>query len=116
MFKETKSCEAMFYLDDSGYEITREAFLSELFCVANSYGQHGYMLYVGPGYVPLRVAVISWNESQAVESFEDWCRRTDRQEEINQADEEDAYWCEYELLIEVIPVPEITSWGKRSTT
>jgi hypothetical protein len=121
MFDNTKKCNAHFYLDDSGYELSREIFIKELFRGVEEWDQTGFMLYVGAGYVPLAVAVISWNESDAVSLFEEWARKSDRAEEIGE-DEEWLKACEadpdncpeptYELHIEVIPNPIVRMPGE----
>lgn len=104
-FKDTNQINAMFYLDDSGQEMERQYFLKEL---VEDDGQKGFMLYVGGGYVPLSVAVIHWNESDAVGTFEEWCRNNDRLDEIGEdKDDDDEDWGTYELFIETIPEPVI---------
>jgi hypothetical protein len=107
MQDDTKNLDAMYYLDDSGDEITREEFLKELFYATNWMDQKGFMLYVGGGYVPLRVAVISWNESDAHSTFQDWARRVGRLDEISEDDDDAEDYGEYEAFVEVIPQPEI---------
>lgn len=116
LFEDTRRCNAMFYLDEHGKEITRHEFVHELKDWA------GLMLYVGGGYVPLRVAMLTLDgpkdryvdEGGAVSAFEEWCRSNGRAEEIG----EDAEWQEkveadpdntpspeYELMIQRIPYP-----------
>ena len=83
LFEETKKADAHYYLDDVGLEIDRQELLEEMF----NFNQPAYMLYVGEGFVPLRVAVVAWNESDAVEVMEDWARKTGRSDEIGEDDE-----------------------------
>lgn len=107
MLEQTRTCDAHYYLDDTGSELTREEFLRQ------NPAWHSVMLYVGPGFVPLRVAVLTADardthrlgsdEAAAVEVFDEWCRRTDRLDEIGEGDPTDPYFGEYELRIEAIP-------------
>ncbi len=68
------------------------------------------MLYVGGGFVPLRVAVLTTNarrwkavdEGDAVDAFEDWCRKTGREAEIGE-DDPNVEEPSYELFFERIP-------------
>jgi hypothetical protein len=107
MQDDTKNLDAMYYLDDSGDEITREEFLKELFYATNWMDQKGFMLYVGGGYVPLRVAVIAWHESDAFATFEEYARNAGQLGEINEHDVDADNYGEYEAFVEVIPQPEI---------
>lgn len=115
--EDTANANAMVYLDDSSHEISRMDFLEQ---VHN--GQWSYMLYVGGGYVPLRVAVTTNShrhfqvsgESEAIETFEEWARE-ERPEEIGEGPDyekevqeaiaagEEPPTPEYELYMEVVP-------------
>lgn len=109
VFEDTKLCKAHFYLDDQGYEITREQLLVA-YLYDRSFGAPSltaYMLYVGTGFVPLTVAVIAREESDAVGAFEEWCRRNDRLGEIHEDDPDSEDWGEYECHIEIIPIPRL---------
>lgn len=116
LFEDTRKCDAMRYLDEHGHEITRHQFVHELKEWA------GLMLYVGGGYVPLRVAVLTLDgakdryvdEGAAVSAFEEWARNSGRAEEIGEDDEylakvkadpDNTPSPEYELMIERIPYP-----------
>jgi hypothetical protein len=114
LFEYTKKADAHFYLDDSGHEMNKGEFIEELFCSMKNMGQNGYMFYIGEGE-PLRIAVISWSEGDALSTMEEWIRNEGRQEEIG----EDADWLErleinpnaapeYSLHVEVIPRPRIS--------
>lgn len=108
LFDDTQNVSAMFYLDYSGLQITRREFLQAFRAETrhpSRYDLHGYMLYVGDGYVPLTIAVLAYNESDAIGAFEDWCRRTGREDEIAEDDESiaDGYEGEYQLVIQQIP-------------
>jgi len=110
---DTLTASADFYLDDTGNEITRKELLEQV-----RDGWYAFMLYVGDGYVPLRVAVLTRSargfhqpdESEAVSIFEEWARNTGRGEEIG---EDEDYFAalergeepdrEYSLQIEIIP-------------
>ena len=95
MFEDTRNCKADFYLDDSVNEITRDEFLEE------NKEWHGHMLYVGGGFCPLQVAVLTCNArgyygpdwSAAVEIAEEWAMQNGR----------DDFEDEYVLYIEDIP-------------
>jgi len=114
---ETLTCDAMLYLDYDGKEMwlggpdapatPRDAFLRRLI------EDRGYMLYIGGGYVPLRVAVMSlvgysqdlWHgEADAVSTFGDWALQN-RPEELCENPLTGEY--EYELVIQPIPRPQI---------
>lgn len=113
VFDDTKNCKASFYLDEWGHEITKQDFILQLADWA------GVMLYIGGGYCPLQVAVLTTSdptrqnidESSAVSAMEEWARRTGREEEIGEDEEYDAKvqadpdnaQAEYELVIERIP-------------
>jgi hypothetical protein len=116
LFDDTKKCNAMRYLNEHGDEITRHEFVHEL----KEYA--GVMLYVGGGYVPLAVAVLTLDsaktrhvdEGAAVEAFEDWCRKNGRADEIGEdaeylakvkADPDNTPSPEYECIIQRIPHP-----------
>jgi hypothetical protein len=104
MNEQTRTCNAHFYLDDAGGELSREKFLEELI----SFDQDGYMLYVGAGFMPLRVAVAALSEDDAADIFEDWCRKTGREDEINETEDvpEDE-WGVYDYTVERIPQPRV---------
>lgn len=76
MFEDTH-CQADFYLDDTGYEVAREQFLWD------NEQWHGHMLYIGCGFCPLRVAVLTCNArgfhgpdwSGALATVEEWAQR-----------------------------------------
>lgn len=55
VFKKTRRCDAHYYLDENGYQIGRKRFLEE------NKDWYGWMIYVGPGYVHLRLAVLTCN-------------------------------------------------------
>ena len=96
MLDNTRNCQADFYLDDSGNEIDRDEFLEE------NKEWHGHMLYVGGGFCPLQVAVLTcnargyygpdWGAAAAI--AEDWAVDTGHR---------DWFEGEYELRIEDIP-------------
>ena len=117
LFTETMTCDAMVYLDYDGKEMymggpdapatPREAFLRRLV------EDRGYMLYIGGGLVPLRVAVMSLEsynsradigENDAVCTFEEWALSS-RPEELCENPATGEY--EYELVIQPIPRPQI---------
>lgn len=117
VYEDTAKADAHFYLDERGNEITRREFLEELY-----EGYYAYMIYVGGGYVPLRVAVLTvshrryraGDEGSAIEAFEEWAREN-RPEEIGEGPEfekevqeaiergEEPPQPEYEASIEEIP-------------
>ena len=78
MLENTKKCQADFYLDDSGNEISRDEFLME------NREWRGHMLYVGGDLCPLRMAVLTCNArgsygpdwGAAVAIAEDWAAGT----------------------------------------
>ena len=105
LFKDTKECNASLYLDYVGYEITRDELL-----LAILNGDKAAMLYVGGGYVPLTVAVVVMAHDdicEACSTFEDWCRKNDRLDEIGEDEPESEWFGEYECHIEQIPQPKI---------
>jgi hypothetical protein len=134
MYTDTKTATASFYFDDSGKELHKEDWIKEYFIAFHQYGQHGYMLYIGDGFVPLTAAVIAYNESDAVETFEEWCRNNNRTDEIGEGEdyqeacrkydhqvaslvaagkEDEVHFLtepepEYSLHIEIIPEPKVT--------
>lgn len=96
MLDDTKNCKADFYLDEGGVEISRDEFLEE------NKEWRGHMLYVGGGFCPLQVAVLTCNArgfygpdwGAAASMAEEWARDTDR---------EDWFDGDYEMIIEDIP-------------
>lgn len=66
--------------------------------------EHIYMLYIGGGYVPLAVAVIATNESDAVSAMEEYMRNNNRLDEIGEDDPGAEFFGEYELMIEMVPI------------
>ena len=111
LFQETETCTAHYYIDEMGYELTREEFLAQLL------EYRGYMLYVGEGYVPLTVAVLTYSArkydkpgeaSEAEEAFEEWARRNDRLAEIGEDDKTpESEWGQYQCHAEELPCPVI---------
>lgn len=116
LFEDTRTCNASFFLDENGHEITKHEFVYQLKEWA------GLMLYIGGGFVPMPVAVLTLDgarqrhvdEGSAVEAMEEWARRTGRKDQIGeddewqarvQADPDNAPEAEYELMIERIPYP-----------
>lgn len=105
MFKDTRECNAMFYLDENGHELDVNEFVHE------NVEWHGLMLYVGGGFVPLAVAVLTCDArgfyrpdwGSAASTFEEWCRNNGRLDEIGEDNPDDEYFGEYELVIEEIP-------------
>ena len=79
MFDDTKRMDAHFLLDDQGNEQTREEMLEQIVREDSV-----WMLYVGGGYVPLRVAVNAHHESDAASAFEEWARDNGRLDEIGE--------------------------------
>jgi len=104
LFKDTVRCQANFYLDEYGDAVGRAQFLGNLFDNRpnGAKGQQGFMLYVGEGFVPLAVAVIAWDESDATEAFEQWCLKNGREEELEENTDGEYT---YSLVIEPIPWP-----------
>ena len=96
MVDDTKKCQADFYLDDSGTEISRDEFRDE------NKEWHGHMLYVGGGISPLKVAVLTCNArgmyrpdwGEAASIAEHWAVETGHR---------NWFEGEYELYIEDIP-------------
>ena len=90
MLDSTKNCQADFYLDDGGNEISREEFLEE------NKEWHSHMLYAGCGFCPLRVAVLTRDArgfhgpdlGEAVSIAEEWAQKTGRDG-----------WFRYELML-----------------
>ncbi len=115
MFDENCKCNAAFYLDENGHEISVHEFVYQL------KEWVGLMLYVGGGYNPLPIAVLTLegirqkniDYSSAVSAMEEWARNTGRGEWIGEDDEyqvaittdPDTPTPEYELHIERIPYP-----------
>lgn len=101
-FRETINIDAHFYLDDYGQEITREEFILEM----RESQSNAIMLYVGGGFVPLRIAVLTQGDdlSSAHSAFEEWARGNDRLDEINESDPDDEYFGEYESTHQVINI------------
>jgi len=117
VFEDTANVNAHYYLDSYGHEISRMEFLGYV-----HEGQWSYMIYVGGGYVPLKVAVTTVShrrhhaggEADAIEAFEEWARETrpeeigegeDYEKEVQEAIEagEEPPSPEYEAHIEAIP-------------
>jgi hypothetical protein len=115
-FVDTLQCNAMYYLNENGHEISKHEFVYQL------KDWHGLMLYVGSGFVKLTIAVLTLDdrrkahidEGSAVSAFEEWARNNGRAEEIGedtewqatcQADPDNAPEAEYELYFERIPYP-----------
>jgi hypothetical protein len=119
LFHDTLTCNAGWYLNECGDPITREEF------IATNQEWHGVMLYVGGGFCPLQIAVLTADArgyhqpdwGTAVSAFEEWCRDTDRGDEIGETaayiqSVQDAVAAgghdlpdvpEYELMIQNIP-------------
>jgi len=104
---ETKYVDAHFYLDEYGDEIKcKNSFVKYLATEMFAGYMGGYMIYLGGGYDPLRIAIIARDEENAYEIMEEWCRNTDRLEEINQhINENDEEWGNYESFIQWLPEP-----------
>ena len=106
LFRDTLAANADFYLDDGGNEITREEFIAQ-----NADGWRSHMLYIGGGFSPLKVAVLTCNArgfysadwGSAVSAMEEWARNTDRFDWIAEDDPDDEFYGEYELTIQDIP-------------
>ncbi len=109
--EDTTKCSASHYVDEMGYEIKRAVFLKSLL------DYQGYMLYMGDGFAPLTVAVLTVEPahktmddgaSDALSAFEDWCRKTGRLSEIGEdKDDYDEGWGSYQYTIERIPTPVV---------
>lgn len=95
MLENTKKCDADFYLDDGACEISREEFLEE------NKEWHGHMLYVGGGFCPLRVAVLTCNARGFYGP--DWGAAVSCMEEWSQKRWREGWSGEYDLHIEDIP-------------
>lgn len=105
-FQDTLTANAHHYLDSSGNELTRAEFL------ADNAEWHGVMLYVGGGYCPLQIAVLtndargfhSLDVGAAVSTFEEWARNNSRMDEIGEdVPCDDPVFGEYELVFQSIP-------------
>lgn len=80
LFEQTKNMDAHYYLTSDGDETTRDDLLREM---RNSYPI--YMIYLGPGYVPLKLAVQAFTgEQEAWEAAQEWARKADRLDEIGE--------------------------------
>jgi hypothetical protein len=111
MFDDTKTVNAHFYLDESGHEVLPGEFLHEILD-----GWYGFMLYVGGGFCPLAIAVLTSSArgyhgadlSEAASTFEEWARDTGRLSEIHEDDPDDEYFGQYKAMAEGIPqAPEL---------
>lgn len=105
LFDDTLRCDAHVYLDSWSSEIKRDEFLAQLL------DWHGYMLYIGDGYMPFRVAVATTNSyrfhrdgdpSEAVSSFEEWALKH-RPDELEENPDTGEYT--YTLAIQPLPKP-----------
>ena len=98
-FKDTINVNAHFYLDDGGEEIERTQFVQDMF----RWNADAFMIYVGAGYCPLKVAVFAHNASDAYSTFEEWARNTDRYDEIGEGEDQDPqYFGDYESTFQTI--------------
>lgn len=98
-FKDTINVDAHFYLNDSGDEITRTQFIQDM----HEWGNDAFVLYVGGGYCPLRVAIFAHNASDAYCTFTEWARNDDRLDEIGEGEDQDPqYFGEYESTYQAI--------------
>ena len=92
--------DAYYYLDEWGHEIEREEFVEQIEAGYNT----GLVLHVGSGFVKLRMAILTFgrDDSSAERAFQDWCRRNDRQDEINEHDPTAEDYGEYESYVQWI--------------
>ena len=97
-FKDSINIDAHFYLDDSGDEITRTQFIQDMY----TWGNDTFMLYVGGGFVPLRIAIHAYSLTDAYGTFEEWARNNDRLDEIGESDPCDEHFGQYESVHQVI--------------
>ncbi|MGZ6281849.1 MAG: hypothetical protein ACXWQ5_01025 [Ktedonobacterales bacterium] len=103
IFEDTRNIDADHYLEGSREYEDRAAFIAEGF-PAMLDNESVYMVYLGGGYCPLRIAVIASNKSDAIETVEDYMREHDRAEEIGEdVDEDDPEYGEYESNIQTVP-------------
>lgn len=91
MFDTTKTLDAHYFLLDGGSpdkvgkrEWLRTAKRDMGIGRTLGYGQgaHAYMFYIGGGYVPLAVAVLSYSESDAWAIVEQWAIDSGRGDEV----------------------------------
>ena len=101
LLDDTRNANASFYLDEDGDEIDRAEFVEALWTGANT----GVMLYHGPGFVKLQVAVLTTGEDvcSVYDAFEDWCRETGRLDEIGEDDPQNEDFGIYQSSFQFIP-------------
>ena len=108
--EDTAKARAHSYLHESGHEVSRPEFLREV-----HEGWRAYMLYIGGGYVPLTMAVLTTSHrdhtgpmdgaSDAIETWEEWARKN-KPEELG----DDPFDPDYELHLEEIPQSAAWIW------
>jgi hypothetical protein len=80
LFDDTIKMNAHFYLTSDGDETTRDDLLREM-----RDGYPIYMVYLGGGYVPLKLAVEAFTgEHETWEAAQEWARKADRLDEIGE--------------------------------